>query len=260
MLFPHLRDDEGTEGPLIIEAEIGGHQVHHICIDGGSSFEMTYEHCFNRLRPEIKNQMVPATTSLIGFSGEIKWPLGQITLLVKIGDDEHSTSTWMDFDGVECAMVFGPEEQSIPVNKVREERVKVAINPEHPEQTMMIGSNLMKKTREKLCNLLQRSLDIFAWTPTDMTGVPRHIAEHRLNVRKGCQPVRQKKRGQAAERNIAINDEVSKLVTAGIMREVHYHDWLSNPVMVKKSDNSWRMCVDFKDLNKACPKDGYPLP
>ncbi|GJT19687.1 reverse transcriptase domain-containing protein [Tanacetum coccineum] len=44
------------------------------------------------------------------------------------------------------------------------------------------------------------------------------------------------------------------------MREVHYHDWLSNPVMVKKSDNSWRMCVDFKDLNKACPKDGYPLP
>ncbi|GJR74407.1 reverse transcriptase domain-containing protein [Tanacetum coccineum] len=97
MLFPHLRDDEGAEGPLIIEAEIGGHQVHRICVDGGSSFEILYEHCFNRLRPEIKNQMVPATTSLIGFSGEIKWPLGQITLLVKIGDDEHSTSAWMDF-------------------------------------------------------------------------------------------------------------------------------------------------------------------
>ncbi|GJS68622.1 reverse transcriptase domain-containing protein [Tanacetum coccineum] len=148
--------------------------------------------------------MVPATTSLVGFSGEIKWALGQITLLVKVGDDEHSTSAWMDF--------------------------------------------------------MVRSLDIFAWTPTDMTGVPRQIAEHKLNVRKGCPPVRQKKRGQAAERNVAINDEVSKLVTAGIMREVHYHDWLSNPVMVKKSDNSWRMCVDFKDLNKACPKDGYPLP
>ncbi|GJW36402.1 reverse transcriptase domain-containing protein [Tanacetum coccineum] len=308
MLFPHLRDDEGAEGPLIIEAEIGGHQVHRICIDGGSSFEILYEHCFNRLRPEIKNQMVPATTSLIGFSGEIKWPLGQITLLVKIGDDEHSTSAWMDFmvvrstsphNGiigrpglrkiqavpstthgmikfpvtggiltlksskiipVECAMVSEPEEQPISVNKVREERVKVAINPEHPEQTVMIGFDLTEKTIGKLCNLLQRSLDIFSWTPTDMTSVPMHIAEHRLNVRKGCQPVRQKKRGQAAERNKAINDEVSKLVAAGIMREVHYHDWLSNPMMVKKSDNSWRMCVDFKDLNKACPKDGYPLP
>ncbi|GJY90053.1 putative reverse transcriptase domain-containing protein [Tanacetum coccineum] len=41
--------------------------------------------------------MVPATTSLVGFSSEIKWPLGQITLLVKVGDDEHSTSAWMDF-------------------------------------------------------------------------------------------------------------------------------------------------------------------
>ncbi|GJT67861.1 reverse transcriptase domain-containing protein [Tanacetum coccineum] len=93
-----------------------------------------------------------------------------------------------------------------------------------------------------------------------MTGVPRQIAKHRLNVREGCQLVRQKKRGQAAERNVAINDMVSKLVTARIMREVHYYDWLYNPVMVKKSDSSWRMCVDFKDLNKACPKDGYPLP
>ncbi|GKD07638.1 reverse transcriptase domain-containing protein [Tanacetum coccineum] len=82
---------------LEIEAEVGGHQVHRMCIDGGSSFEILYEHCFNRLRPEIRNQMVPATTSLVGFSGEIKWPLGQITLLVKVGDDEHSTSAWMDF-------------------------------------------------------------------------------------------------------------------------------------------------------------------
>ncbi|GJU57051.1 reverse transcriptase domain-containing protein [Tanacetum coccineum] len=93
-----------------------------------------------------------------------------------------------------------------------------------------------------------------------MTGVPRHIAEHRLNVREGCSPVRQKKRGQAADRNQAIQEEVGKLVEEGIMKEVHYHDWLSNPVMVKKHDDIWRMYVDFKDLNEACPKDGYRLP
>ncbi|GKE48509.1 reverse transcriptase domain-containing protein [Tanacetum coccineum] len=92
-----------------------------------------------------------------------------------------------------------------------------------------------------------------------MTGVPRHVAEHRLNIREGCLPVRQKKRGQAPERNKAIGKEVEKLMDAGIMKEVHYHSWLSNPVMVKKHDGSWRMCVNFKDLNKACPKDGYPL-
>ncbi|GJX36005.1 reverse transcriptase domain-containing protein [Tanacetum coccineum] len=82
-----------------------------------------------------------------------------------------------------------------------------------------------------------------------MTGVPRQDRENKL-IYGRVVTVRQKKRGQATERNIAINDEVSKLVTAEITREVHYHDWLSNPVMVKKSDNSWRMCVDFKDLNK----------
>nr|GEZ27333.1 reverse transcriptase domain-containing protein [Tanacetum cinerariifolium] len=64
-----------------------------------------------------------------------------------------------------------------------------------------------------------------------MTGVPRHIAEYRLNVREGCIPVRQKKRGQAPERNKAISEEVKKLVEADIMKEVHYHSWLSNPVM-----------------------------
>ncbi|GJY39267.1 hypothetical protein Tco_0425631 [Tanacetum coccineum] len=103
----------------------------------------------------------------------------------------------------------------------------------------MIGFTFTEEGRNKLCNLLQRNLDIFAWKPTDITGVPRHIAEHRLNVREGCSPVRQKKRGQAADRNQAIQEEVGKLVEAGIMKEVHYHDWLSNPVMEKKHDDNW---------------------
>ncbi|GJS20419.1 hypothetical protein Tco_0449051 [Tanacetum coccineum] len=113
--------------------------------------------------------------------------------------------------------------------------------------------------RAAVCALLQRNLDIFAWEPKHMTGVPRSITEHKLKIRQGYSPVRQKKRGQAPERAKAILEEVHKLVEAGIMREVYYHDWLSNPVMVKKSDGSWRMCVDFTDLNKACPQDCYPL-
>nr|GFB93146.1 reverse transcriptase domain-containing protein [Tanacetum cinerariifolium] len=107
---------------------------------------------------------------------------------------------------------------------------------------------------------LKKNLDIFAWQPSDMTGVPRSVAEHRLNVQEGYPPIRQKKRGQAPEGTKAIQAEIEKLVEAGIMREVYYHDWLSNPVMVKKHDGSWRMCVDFTDLNKACPQDCYPLP
>ncbi|GKF39563.1 hypothetical protein Tco_0119624 [Tanacetum coccineum] len=160
---------------------------------------------------------------------------------------------------LECAMVSGPGVPQLVINQVTEEKIQVAIHPEYPEQTVAIGSTLTEEGRKELYGLLRHNLDIFAWKLADMTGIPRHIAEHRLNIRERCLPVRQKKRGQAPERNKAIHEEVEKLVDAGIMKEVHYHSWLSNPVMVKKHDDSWRMCVDFKDLNKACPKDGYPL-
>ncbi|GKA08508.1 reverse transcriptase domain-containing protein [Tanacetum coccineum] len=56
-----------------------------------------------------------------------------------------------------------------------------------------------------------------------------------------------------------VKDEVAEWIKAGIFRKVRYPTWVANPVLVKKTDNSWRMCIDFKDLNKACPKDLYPL-
>ncbi|GJY71414.1 hypothetical protein Tco_0475117, partial [Tanacetum coccineum] len=86
ILFLPLDEDEGTEGPMIIEAEIGGHCIHRMYVDGGSASE-----------PEIKNQLVPTTTPLIGFSGEIIWPTGQIQLLVRIGEEEHFALAWMNF-------------------------------------------------------------------------------------------------------------------------------------------------------------------
>ncbi|GKG14679.1 hypothetical protein Tco_0354279 [Tanacetum coccineum] len=69
--FPPLGEEDRTEGPMIIEAEMGGHFVDRMYVDGGSSSEILYEHCFNRFRPEIRSQMIPATTPLVGFSGEI---------------------------------------------------------------------------------------------------------------------------------------------------------------------------------------------
>ncbi|GKD51431.1 hypothetical protein Tco_1280407 [Tanacetum coccineum] len=161
---------------------------------------------------------------------------------------------------LDFTMVSGPEAQPSANTRVAEERIKMAMHPEYLEQIVAIGSTLTEDGRKVLCGLLRRNLDIFAWKPSDMTGVPRHIAEHRLNVREGCHPVRQKKKSQTPERNKAIQEEVEGLMEANIMKEVHYHSWLANPIMIKKHDNSWRMCVDFKDLNKACLKDGYPLP
>lgn len=305
--FPPVQGDDWDDHPLVVKAVVGEHRIHRMYVDNGSASEVLYEHCFNRLNPKVKKRMIPATTPLLGFSGEISWPLGQILLEVTLGDEENSASTWMNFmvvrspspyNGiigrpgirllkiipstahgmikfptaggivtlhsdktipVECRMVTESQAQQ-NTEPAAAEGIKVAIHPEFPDQTITIGGSLTSQGKKDLCELLRSNLDIFAWKPSDMTGVPRNIAEHKLNIREGYTPVRQKKRGQAPERNKAINDDVAKLVEAGIMREVHYHDWLSNPVLVKKSDGSWRICVDFKDLNKACPKDCNPLP
>ena len=64
----------------------------------------------------------------------------------------------------------------------------------------------------------------------------------------------------ASERDQAIVEEVHKLQEVSFIREVYYPDWLANVVMVKKASGKWRMCVNFTDLNKACPKDSYPFP
>ncbi|GJZ01275.1 reverse transcriptase domain-containing protein [Tanacetum coccineum] len=153
--FPPLGEEDGTEGPMVIEAEVGGHLVHRMYVDGGAS-------------SEILSQKKRLSSDL----------------------------------------------------------------PEYIEQEYALGSTLnLKKADKKLCVCLSR------------TGYLRlEISKH--------------DRGSASH----SGTQVEKLVNAGIMKEVHYHSWLSNPVMVKKHDNSWRMYVDFKDLNKACPKDVYALP
>ena len=93
-----------------------------------------------------------------------------------------------------------------------------------------------------------------------MLGFNRKIIQYCLNVNLECKPVQQKRRIFASKRNKVVTEEVEKLVEANFMKEVFYPDWLANMVMVKKSNDKWRMCVDFTDLNKAYPKDSFSLP
>ena len=92
-----------------------------------------------------------------------------------------------------------------------------------------------------------------------MSGINPLIIVHRLNVSTSSPPIRQKKRVFAQERDKTIAEEVRKLLDADFIWEVYYPDWLANVVMVKKANGKWRMYVDFTDLNRACPKDSYPL-
>jgi hypothetical protein len=94
-----------------------------------------------------------------------------------------------------------------------------------------------------------------------MPGVPRELIEHCLNVDPKATPKREHLRRFADNRRDAIKKELPKLLAAGFIREVFHPKWLANLVLVcKKNSNEWRMCVDYTDLNKHCPKDPFGLP
>src|SRR5579883_2485065 len=94
-----------------------------------------------------------------------------------------------------------------------------------------------------------------------MPGVPRNLIEHNLNVNPTAKPKKQRLHRFAQERRDAIKAEITKLLAAGFIKEVFHPEWLANPILVQKMNNiEWRMCVDYTDLNKHCPKDSFGLP
>ena len=136
----------------------------------------------------------------------------------------------------------------------------ILLDESNPDKFTRIGTSVEEKTKQELVGFLKQSTDVFAWSHEDMPRIIPHMITHRLNVSSSYKPTHQKKRMFAPERDNAIKEEVHKLVTAEFIREVYYPDWLANVVMVKKANDKWRMCMNFIDLNKAYPKDSYPLP
>ena len=137
------------------------------------------------------------------------------------------------------------------------EPVKLDDDPKH---LAYIGSKLTEDLKSPLTHFLRQNKDVFAWKQADMGGINPIVITHRLNVSPSFKPVKQKRRSFAPERQKAINEEVGKLLQAGAIREVEYLEWLANIVLVKKANGKWRLFIDFTDVNKACPKDSFPLP
>ncbi|GKB32161.1 hypothetical protein Tco_0871562 [Tanacetum coccineum] len=144
----------------------------------------------------------------------------------------------------------------------------IVIDDEYPEQKVTIGRQLTTMIKMRLRDILRVHADVFAWTTTHITGVPRTLiigeetfsTKHQLNVFNHTEPVKQKKRSLAPERNEVVCTQVKELVEAGVLREVKYQKWVSNPIIVKKYDGKWKLCIDFTNINKACIREPHPLP
>ncbi|CAM8996728.1 unnamed protein product [Rhodiola kirilowii] len=93
-----------------------------------------------------------------------------------------------------------------------------------------------------------------------MPGLNLKIALHRLAIKRGVGPKKQSQRRFRPELVREIEKEVNKLISADFIHEVKYPTWIANIVPVRKKNGQLRVCVDFRDLNEACPKDDFPLP
>ncbi|PKU59880.1 hypothetical protein MA16_Dca028176 [Dendrobium catenatum] len=92
-----------------------------------------------------------------------------------------------------------------------------------------------------------------------MPGLSHDVAVHKLAIKADATPIKQAPRRMRLEIEEQVIAETKKLIDAGFIREEKYAYWITNIVPVKKKNGQIRICIDFRDLNKACPKDDFPL-
>uniref|UniRef100_A0A2N9J0D1 Reverse transcriptase n=1 Tax=Fagus sylvatica TaxID=28930 RepID=A0A2N9J0D1_FAGSY len=278
--------------PLVITLRFGDYDVQRVLVDQGSFAEIMYKGLYEKLGLEEAN-LANFTTPVFGFTGESTIPMGKTTLPILAGPISLQTEfivvrgtspynaivgrDWLHrmkavpstlhqklrFPTEEGVMeINGDQAPAAVTEKLAAEKdpEKVYFDPSEPEFYFLVGTNLSVNDRQGLVTLLMGYRDVFAWSVYEAPGVSPDLACHSLNISGDAKPISQKRRKLAPERAEIVAKEVERLLEANAIRSVQYPTWLSNTVVVRKKNGKWRVCVDFTDLNRACPKDPFPLP
>ncbi|XP_052734034.1 uncharacterized protein LOC108321519 [Vigna angularis] len=152
------------------------------------------------------------------------------------------------------------EQESKEIKPHQEDVEILNLGDEGEIKEVKIGTSMKKEVREGLRALLKEFKDVFAWSYKDMPGLDTDIVQHKLPLKQECIPVKQRLRRMKPEMSLKIKEEVQKQFDAGFLTVAKYPQWVANIVPVPKKDGKVRMCVDYRDLNRASPKDNFPLP
>ncbi|WRX14587.1 Reverse transcriptase domain - like 10 [Theobroma cacao] len=150
------------------------------------------------------------------------------------------------------------EEKEILPHQELTEMINLGNGEEKRE--VKIGTSLSSNERQKLEELLREYVDVFAWSYQDMLGLNTDIVVHKLPLRPDCKPIKQKLRRMKPEMLLKIKEEVNKQFDTGFLEVAKYPEWVANILSIPKKDGKVRICVDYMDLNRASPKDSFPLP
>ncbi|GKV47372.1 hypothetical protein SLEP1_g54277 [Rubroshorea leprosula] len=206
--------------PFVAPVHIGNHNVNKVFIDTGSSPDILYWSCFQKM------QLNPASMHryegpIYGFDNQPVQVERVITLPIYVGTEPRFRMASVSFLVVKMESAYNA----------------------------IIG-------RATLCKLKA----VISQPHHEMPGISTELAVHKLSTNPTRRPVVQKRRLMGLEKQAAIDEEIQKLLQAGFIRRVNYSQWVSNPVLVKKPNGKWRMCIDFTNLNETCPKDPHALP
>ncbi|GMH25727.1 hypothetical protein Nepgr_027570 [Nepenthes gracilis] len=258
------------------------YQMKRVFIDNESSRDFLYLGAFFKLGLK-RRQLKSAEGQLYGLDNESVLIQGTIRLEVTLGMYPRMTSRTLTFLvvnlpsvynvilGRPCLTTFGPL-LSIPHLKIKFSMpygVGEILGDQVTGRTCymsQIAPNNRTITMGELDHRDETTLqqaqsgEETNLVPLNLDDPKRPEMVHKLGLDPDQKPVRQKQRNHSIKKLIAIREEVKQLLEVGSIREVQYPNWLSNVVLVKKSDEKWRICVDFTDVNKAYPKDSFPLP
>ncbi|VFQ98945.1 unnamed protein product [Cuscuta campestris] len=217
---------EDHNDPLVITMDINGVDVARVLVNTGSSVNILYLETFQKLRL-CRTQLEPLKTPLSGFTGDTVEAEGSIVLPVELGSGrpEERPGVKKMTKGVNVMS------QEITKGETREklepeaETVEIELHPGDSSRMVRIGANLPEDLKAQITRVLQEYAGIFAWSVADMPGIDRSVICHRLAVREGSRPVRQKKRYLASDRRDFVKKEVKDLLSVGHIREVKYPDW-----------------------------------
>ncbi|KAL0288103.1 UNVERIFIED_CONTAM: Retrovirus-related Pol polyprotein from transposon [Sesamum radiatum] len=223
---------------LVITAMIANYEVGRIFIDFGSSVDILFGEAYDQMQlGDVSLEKV--NTSLYGFAGEVVHPRGMVSLPLTMGRGTTRKTCLLKFLVVDVPSAYNVilEDYVEAIRKGQKWSVDEAPNQIPPSKK--------RKTPE-------------GKKPGGAEG-PAKIITHHLNIDPSYKPVKQKKRHIGPEKDKIIQAEVSKLMATGHIEGIQFPEWLSNVVLVPKPGGKWRMCIDFRDINIACPKDFYPL-
>jgi hypothetical protein len=127
-------------------------------------------------------------------------------------------------------------------------------------ENVFVGANCSLREIQIYTDLFKEFCEVFAWSYEEMPGIDPKIVEHGITTYPYAKPISQNLRLVNPRKAATIKVEVEKLLKADFIYPIHLTQWVSNPMLVNKKQGMIRVCTEFRDLNKACPKDNFPTP